>query len=247
MSWFEEWFDSPLYEKIYSNRNKEEAALLANLIETIIPIEKYSNILDLGCGRGRHSITLAQRGYQVTGLDLSEEAIHKARRLAENEGLANLQFFIGDMRDQLDYTFDAVLNLFTTFGYFLDDSENIKVLFNVKNMIKNDGIFIQDFLNSSYIKKTLVPHETGRYENLYYEIERRIENGMVFKNIRFTGPDLTEPVEYNERVKLYNLTWFKEQLSNTGLKLQATYGEYDGRSYDEQESSRMIMVSKKSE
>ncbi len=248
MSWFEEWFDSPLYEKIYANRNREEAALLADLIETIIPNDSYPNILDLGCGRGRHSIALAHRGYRVTGLDLSEEAIQKARRLAGIENLDHkLRFIVGDMREPLNQTFDAVLNLFTTFGYFLEDSENCKVLTNVRNMLKDDGIFIQDFLNPSYIIKTLVPFEEGRYENLHYQIERSIENGMVLKKIRFTGPELNEPVEFNERVKLYNLTWFKNQLSNTGLKLQTTYGEYDGRPYNEEESSRLIMISKKNE
>jgi len=79
MSWFEEWFDSPLYEKLYANRNSDEAERLADLIEKEIPVKKYSTVLDLGCGRGRHSIALATRGYDVTGVDLSEEALAKAR------------------------------------------------------------------------------------------------------------------------------------------------------------------------
>lgn len=245
MSWFEEWFDSPLYEKIYANRNREEAARLADLIETVIPKENYPNILDLGCGRGRHSIALAQRGYQVTGVDLSDAAIQKARNLAEREGLDDLHFTVGDMREPLDHSFDAVLNLFTTFGYFLNDSENRKVLFNVSSMLKMNGFFIQDFLNPSYVKKTLVPKEKGRYENFQYEIERYIEDEMVIKKIRFTGPALTEPVEFNERVKLYNLEWFEEQLPRAGLNLQSTFGEYDGKPYTENESSRMIMISRK--
>ncbi len=245
MSWFEEWFDSPLYEKIYANRNREEAVQLIDFIETFIPVKKYPNILDLGCGRGRHSISLAQRGYQVTGIDLSEAAILKAKRLSESEGLNSVRFLIGDMREPLNLTFDSILNLFTTFGYFLDDSENLKVLTNVSGMLNKEGVFIQDFLNPSHIKKNLVPEEEGSYENLHYHIERYIENEMVFKNIRFTGPTLDEPVVFNERVKLYNLDWFQDHLKLAGLTMQSTYGEYDGTPYDKDESSRMIMISRK--
>src|SRR6056297_542997 len=111
MSWFEEWFDSPLYEKLYSNRDEKDAASLADLIEEVIPVSAYRNVLDLGCGRGRHSITLAQRGYQVTGIDLSNKAIEKAKRIAGQKNLNNVKFFVRDMRDPLPKQFDAIVNL----------------------------------------------------------------------------------------------------------------------------------------
>src|SRR5690625_5115337 len=99
MSWSEDRFDSPSYEKLYSNRNKEEARLLADLIEDEIPKQSYPEILDLGCGRGRHSIALARRGYQVTGIDLSKEVVGKAEEIAEEAGLRNVTFLTGDMRE----------------------------------------------------------------------------------------------------------------------------------------------------
>ncbi|HKL03925.1 MAG TPA: methyltransferase domain-containing protein, partial [Cryomorphaceae bacterium] len=135
MSWFEEWFDSPLYEKLYSNRDEKDAASLAELIEEVIPVSDYRNILDLGCGRGRHSITLAQRGYQVTGIDLSKKAIQKAKRIARQKNLDNVEFFVRDMRAPLPKQFDAIVNLFTTFGYFLEDEENRRVLVNTQKML----------------------------------------------------------------------------------------------------------------
>ncbi|MEX0945137.1 MAG: class I SAM-dependent methyltransferase [Balneolaceae bacterium] len=247
MSWFEEWFDSPLYEKIYADRNEEEAALLADLIQKIIPNSDYPEILDLGCGRGRHSINLANRGYHVTGVDLSEQAIKKAKRLASEDHLHDIRFLVGDMRDPLHREFDAILNLFTTFGYFLEDSENRKVLYNVSGMLKEDGIFIQDFLNPYFVNNTLVSREEGRYEDLQYEIERKIEDRMVFKKIRFTGDSLDEPVEFSERVKLYDLNWFENQLPTAGLKLKTCYGDYHGNPYKTDKSPRLIMVSTKEE
>lgn len=245
MSWFEEWFDSPLYEKIYANRNREEAAQLATLIENQIPVSDYPKLLDLGCGRGRHSITLAKRGYHVTGVDLSEEAIKKASQIAADDNLKNIEFFIGDMRDPINRTFDAVLNLFTTFGYFLDDSENIDVLKNVNRMLKTGGLFMQDYMNSELVRMNLVPSEEGEYEKIHYNIERKIEKNMVFKTIRFSGPDLDEPLEFTERVKLYDLNWFEKELESNGFELLTIYGNYRGDSFVQNESPRLIMLSQK--
>ena len=140
MNWFEEWFDSPLYEKLYAYRNKNEADQLADLIEEEIPVSNFPKILDLGCGRGRHSITLAERGYNVLGMDLSKEVISKAAQIAAKKNLPNLRFQVGDMRRPLDKTFDAVVNLFTSFGYFRDDGENAQVIESVSKMLGHKNI-----------------------------------------------------------------------------------------------------------
>ncbi|TVR28810.1 MAG: class I SAM-dependent methyltransferase [Balneolaceae bacterium] len=247
MSWFEDWFDSPLYEKLYADRDDNEADLLANLIEKELPADQYPKVLDLGCGRGRHSITLARRGYDVTGIDLSKQAVKKAREKASALGLDNLTFHIGDMREPLPFRFDAVLNLFTTFGYFLDDLENAKVLQSVNKMLQTDGMLLIDYLNAQYVENNLVPKESGSYTGVTYEVERFIKNGMVFKNIRFSQGDLTEPIEYQERVKLYGLDWFKTHLRQCGFSLENTYGDYTGSPFNESKSSRLLMIARKTE
>lgn len=245
MSWFEEWFDSPLYEKLYSNRNEEEAILLADLIGKIIPKNRFSHLLDLGCGRGRHSLTLAERGYNVTGTDLSPSAIEKATSLALERELTDVRFEVRDMRDPLDVTFDAIVNLFTTFGYFLDDDENRSVIQSVSTMLKSEGVFVMDYLNPAVVAENLISSEEGEYGSYHYKIQRHIENEMVFKTIRFEGADLPEPVEYQERVKLYELGWFKTEFRKNGLNLINCYGNYKGAPYSEKESPRMLMVAQK--
>jgi len=243
MSWFEEWFDSPLYEKLYSNRDEKDAASLADLIEEVIPVSAYRNVLDLGCGRGRHSITLAQRGYQVTGIDLSNKAIEKAKRIAGQKNLNNVKFFVRDMRDPLPKQFDAIVNLFTTFGYFLEDEENRRVLRNTGKMLNQGGILFLDYLNPHYVEKNLVPSESGMYENLTYNVTRQIKDGMVFKTIQFSDDSLDEPVKYRERVKLYDLEWFRDVLTESGYDIIETYGNYEGSPFLV-ESPRMIIVAK---
>jgi SAM-dependent methyltransferase len=243
MSWFEEWFDSPLYEKLYSNRDETDAASLADLIEEVIPASDYRTILDLGCGRGRHSITLAQRGYQVTGIDLSKKAIKKAKRIAGQKNLKNVDFLVRDMRDPLPKQFDAIVNLFTTFGYFLEDEENRRVLRNTNKMLKQGGVLFLDYLNPHYVEKNLVPSESGMYGNLTYNVTREINDGMVFKTIQFSDDSLDEPVKYRERVKLYDLEWFRDVLTESDYTIVETYGNYEGAPFLV-ESPRMIIVAK---
>jgi len=244
-SWFEEWFDSPLYEKLYAHRNEEEARKLAELIEDFIPLPEYKNLLDLGCGRGRHSLTLAERGYDVTGTDLSPKAIKKAKQLAAERELSNVHFEVRDMREVLPHRFDAVLNLFTTFGYFLEDEENASVFDGVHKMLDENGRFLIDFLNAAKVEEGLVAEESGSYENLDYQIERFIADGMVHKKIRFTAAGLKGPVEYQERVKLYGKDWFEPQLKARGFNILDFKGDYSGSRFSEEKSPRLIILVEK--
>jgi cyclopropane fatty-acyl-phospholipid synthase-like methyltransferase len=245
MSWFEEWFDSPLYEKLYVNRNEKEASMLANLIEKELPVNQYTKVLDLGCGRGRHSLSLAKRGYMVTGTDLSDQAIKKAQMKASQEDLENITFHVRDMRDPLTEKFDAILNLFTTFGYFLDDHENVRVFKSVHKMLEEYGVFLIDYMNAQFVRKNLVPRESGNYEGISYDIERFIREGMVFKKIHFTGDKLSKPIEYQERVKLYELKWFRSKLRDCGFSMLKTYGDYRGSQFDPVNSRRLLMIAAK--
>lgn len=245
MTWFKTWFNNPLYEKVYAYRDEEEAALLADFIETLIPADRWPKLLDLACGRGRHSLNMARRGYRVTGVDLAPEAIKTASEKALEEGITSVTFEIGDMREPVGGPYDSILNLFTSFGYFEDDEENIRVLRNVESMLIQGGFFIQDYLNPVSVRNTLVPREERTAGRSTFQIERKIEQDMVIKTIRFSGDSDHAPAEFSERVKLYENYWFKEQLKKSGLTLIATYGDYEGSPFDPETSPRQLMVSQK--
>lgn len=244
MNWFEKWFNSPLYEKLYSHRNTDDAAKLAGIIEEVIPVRTHSDLLDLACGRGRHSILLAKKGYDVTGIDLSETAIRKARKRAQRKGINNVQFRTGDMRENPGVIFDAIVSLFTSFGYFFEDEENVRVLKNVRGMLKRDGLFLMDYLNPSYVKKNLVIEEKKIIEGVRFNIKRAIEDNMVFKTISLTDPQTGKPIKHTERVKLYDLEWFHTHKAECGLEISAVFGNYHGDSFDSVNSPRCIMLSK---
>lgn len=245
MNWYEEWFDSPLYEFLYASRDEKDANRLADLIEEKIPLKEYRQIVDVGCGRGRHSISLAERGYRVTGFDLSPLAVEKAKKSAKERGLNNVRFRVQDMRVPLQETFDGAVNLFTTFGYFMDEKENRDVLKSISRMLKPDGRFLIDFLNAGRVKRELVPEENGSHNGIDYHIKRYIRNGCVYKEIEFGGRGLDTPRHYTERVHLFDRDWMEEGLQNAGFSIESVMGDYDGKPFDEKHSPRLIILSER--
>ncbi len=245
MSWYKEWFDSPWYERIYADRDDREARRLVKWLQEVLPPHQYPEVLDLGCGRGRHALNMAEAGYRVKGVDLSESAIRQARDNAGSRGLDDIEFVVGDMREKRPETYDLVVNLFTSFGYFEDDSENARVIGNVSEMLRPQGVLVIDYFNSEKVRNQYQPYETGQVDEISYEIFRYIEEGAIFKEIKFNGRALNEKSSYQERVKLYNLEWFEETLNDYQLTLENVYGDYDGSSYVPGESPRMIIMARK--
>lgn len=242
MDWFEEWFDSPLYEKLYADRDEVEATRLVELLVETLDLNKCSKILDLGCGRGRHSISLNKKGYRVKGIDLSPQAIKTAREKVKNLGLENISFEVRDMRNPLPETFDAIVNLFTTFGYFSTDQENAKVLDSVVSMLEPDGVFVLDFLNAEKVKKSYRPSDSGFFQGIEYNVSRYIKNGAIYKDIEFIGDRVNGHRKYSERVKLYGLDWFKEEMEKRNLHIEHVYGDYRGNDFDPETSPRLLII-----
>lgn len=243
LSWFEDWFDSPLYERLYANRDEEEAKQLIVLLEKTLNLNNSSTILDLGCGRGRHALNLARKGYDVTGIDLSEEAIKTAKAKAEKEGLRNICFKVRDMRRPLPETFDGIVNLFTTFGYFEQDEENTQVLDSIVEMLEPGGIFVLDYMNSTKVKKSFKPNDHGHFRDIEFKVDRYIRDGAIIKEIEFSGGPIDGVRTYSEHVKLYELDWFRRELDKRNLEIDQLYGDYQGNEFDRKSSPRLMIVS----
>ena len=113
--WYKEWFSSPYYDILYYKRNEQEASAFIQLLLSNLNAPKESFMLDVACGKGRHSRILAAMGYDVTGIDISEPAVLEAKSYETEK----LHFFCHDMRlpFYINY-FDYAFNFFTSFGYF---------------------------------------------------------------------------------------------------------------------------------
>ncbi len=239
MEWFESWFNTPYYHNLYLCRNTDEANHFLQKLLPYLALPKNSKILDIGCGKGRHAQIISQMGFDVTGFDLSKQSIHEAKKL-ENE---HLSFYVHDMRN-LFFTnyFDYAFNLFTSFGYFENERENIKTLKSTHAGLKKNGLLIIDFLNASKVQKNFVSNEKKEVGDIVYHINKHIDNNRIIKEIKFNdkGKDFT----YSEKVQLLTLTDFKRILTLSGFKIKETFGSYNLDPFIE-ESDRLIILAEK--
>ncbi|CAH8769294.1 class I SAM-dependent methyltransferase [Paenibacillus dendritiformis] len=237
--WYERSFGRD-YLLVYRHRDFQGATQEVHGMMEWLRLPASASILDLCCGMGRHALALAEAGYRVTGVDLSEVLLEEAMA---HDTRGQVKFLRGDMRElPVDGPFDAVVNLFTSFGYFTDNEDNARVFQEIHRVLKPQGRFIVDFLNPSYVRQHLVPHSERVDGGTRIEERRRIENGFVKKAITLTDASGGEQREYEERVRLYELADFRNMMDEAGLVIDQVHGSYDGAAYDEEQSKRMIMV-----
>lgn len=231
--WFSTWFDSPLYHLLYKKRDQTEANDFLDLLIERLGIQRGAKILDLGCGRGRFAKYLGSKGFDVLGIDLSKNSIQYAKRFEHS----NLHFEVHDMRDSLaDRKFQYVFNLFTSFGYFSTEDEDIAVLTSVRESIPHNGTLVIDFINGEKAEQNLIKEEDVKIDDLKFHITRWIENGRIYKQIEVNNQ------QFREEVKLLSLEQFQDYASKTGFQLTDIYGDYRLRAYNKTESDRLIMV-----
>jgi 2-polyprenyl-3-methyl-5-hydroxy-6-metoxy-1,4-benzoquinol methylase len=243
--WYRDWFRDSNYLTVYQHRDTQEAEQMLALIERTIEHSLDESILDLGCGSGRHSISLAKRGYQnITGIDLSPTLLEVAKKTAEEEGLS-VRFEQHDMRHIPDeWKFDLVINLFTSFGYFETDEENAEVINGMCKALKPGGWLVMDFFNSHWLRHNLVAHdERIMPDGKRLEQTRWIENGRVEKRLLLRST--SEAVEFVESVRMFTLEEFKQMFAQNGLVLKHLFGGYDGSEFNEANSNRLIMFAQR--
>ncbi|WP_166240415.1 class I SAM-dependent methyltransferase [Paenibacillus turpanensis] len=244
-AWYTKSFGDD-YLLVYKHRDMEGAAAEVKAMINWLKLPDQATVLDLCCGTGRHSQALAEAGYRVTGVDLSDRLLEEAHK-TNSDG--KIRFVRGDMRHvPLEGPFDAVVNLFTSFGYFDEERENQLVLREIARLLKPEGRFIIDYLNAPYIAERLVPYSEREDGGVRIEERRSLEDGFVRKRISIRSAEAPEQERhYMEQVKLYGLADFKRLLKGTGLLLDRIYGGYDGSEYDPVHSTRLIMTGHKGE
>jgi len=242
-AWFEDWFNSPYYHLLYNNRNEDEAqAFIERLINYLKPINN-SRILDVACGKGRHSKVLADMGFDVTGIDLSEASIEDANKESHN----TLQFFQHDMRlpFRINY-YDFAFNFFTSFGYFNTQREHNNALRSITQSLKKDGKVVIDFLNREYISDRLEANATVKRDDITFIISKWHDENHFHKRIEVKEDNEdTIKLLYTERVAKFGLPEFSEMLTLQKSEIVAVFGDYNLGEYDIKNSPRLIIIAKK--
>jgi 2-polyprenyl-3-methyl-5-hydroxy-6-metoxy-1,4-benzoquinol methylase len=237
--WFSSWFDTKYYHILYKNRDESEAKIfISNLIQKL-ELSKGTKVLDLACGKGRHSITMHEHGLDVLGVDLSPNSIKIANESAQD----GLRFEVHDMRETINEKFDIVFNLFTSFGYFSDLEDNSRVMKSVNDMLNSDGLFVIDFMNSVRVINSLVAQENKTIEGIEFELTRKYDGVRITKDIRFSDEGCN--YHHSESVQALGLDDFNELLTNNGFKIKKTYGNFELEPFDSKTSDRLIIVAQK--
>jgi len=237
MQWFECWFNTPYYHLLYGKRNEEEAAFFLDNLLALLKLQQGARCWDLNCGKGRHALYLNKKGFEVIGTDLSTESIARAKPY-END---TLHFYTHDMRG-LFYAnyFDAVFNLFTSFGYFKHRYDDEKVLRSVANSLKEGGFFVMDFFNAEHVLKNLVPLEEKTVGDTRFTIKRKADNGFIVKEIHVEGKE--GPCDYKEEVRALTLPELEEMAKKAGLRIKEVFGNYALQPFNSTASERLILI-----
>lgn len=236
--WYASWFDTSYYHTLYKDRDYTEAQAFMDNLTNYINLPEHGKILDLACGKGRHSIYLNKLGYNVTGVDLSEQSIKHAKQF-END---TLKFDVHDMTKPYPETFDAVFNLFTSFGYFETDECDLHTIKSIKAELNESGFAVIDFMNPEYVINNLVSENTKTVDDIDFLQKRRVENGHIIKDISFTADG--EDFNFQERVKAINLQDFEVLFKKADVHLLDVFGDYKLNAFDAKTSQRLIMIFK---
>ncbi|MFE3866658.1 class I SAM-dependent methyltransferase [Flavobacterium sp. LS2P90] len=237
-NWYTSWFDTPYYHILYKERNYREAQVFMDNITHYLNLPEKAKVLDLACGKGRHSIYLNQIGFDVLGADLSENSIAEASKNT-NE---TLHFKVHDMREPFEEKYDAIFNLFTSFGYFENDEDNLTTLKAIKESLSEYGFAVIDFMNVPQVLETLVSEETKTVDEIEFHIKRYLKDGHIYKEIDFE--DKGQKFHFTEKVKALTLQDFEQLMEEAGIYLLDIFGDYKLKKFHKTESERLIMIFK---
>lgn len=240
--WYASWFGEE-YLALYPERDDLEAQRQAEFVLGILsPYARKGRggILDLACGTGRHAVVLA-RGGPVTGVDLSAPLLGRARARRAEPGPGLVR---ADMR-RLPFAggaFGAVVNFFTSFGYFDDPADDVRVLGEVARVLAPGGAFLSDVFNAARVLSTLVSREERTVAGERVSIRRSYDPGSrrVEKEITMgTGPAART---FRERVRVYLRDELEALHREARFGVTAAFGDFDGTPYDPRRSPRLILL-----
>jgi SAM-dependent methyltransferase len=242
-AWYVRAFQKDYLDR-YAYRSDELGARETRLIVETLNVPAGGRVLDLCCGGGRHARALARRGIRVVGVDLSAGLLEEAAR--HSRGLP-VEYFCGDMREIPlgSNSVDGVASLFTSFGYFHEDSENQRVFADVHRVLKPGARYVLDFLNAPAAIAGLIPRSV-RFLSGGCLKERRWYDGRSGRiNKLVLGRYHGNRQHVFETVRAYRPRELEEMLAQAGLHMEKRFGNLTGAEFDPRGSPRCVLVSRK--
>ena len=246
-AWYVDFFRSD-YLNVYGHMFTEERAEKESaFVASALDLKPGALVLDLCCGQGRHSVQLAKRGLKVTGLDLNPDYVELAQQAAKSSKV-EIETVAADMREiPFENKFDAIVNMYSSFGYLESEAEDLKVLESAARALKRGGQVLLDMLNREWAIDNYIQNDwhTGADGTLYVE-RRDLDLATSRMHVHFIVIDpkggRRESIGHN--IRLYTLTEMTRLLERVGLRVKSLLGGFDGEEYAIG-TRRMIIVAKK--
>jgi SAM-dependent methyltransferase len=235
----ENWFNTKYYHLLYKNRDEQEAQLFLNNLFTVIQPRKTDKFLDIACGNGRHSHYINSLGFEIHGIDNADQNILSANKKSNN----NCHFEVFDMRKTFKKEqFDFCLNLFTSFGYFDNDEDDLLAFKAMANNLKKGGKLVFDFMNAKKVINKLVVSETKKIDHISFNIKRNFDSKYITKEISFMDD---KDYSFKEKVRALFLNDISDLMQKSGLNIINIWGDYELNDFDIINSNRLIILAQK--
>jgi len=216
---------------------------VTNLI-SLLKISPGATVLDLCCGPGRHALELSRRGFSVVGVDRTRIYLDKARKQAETEGL-KVEFLQEDMRNYCKPgAFDAVINLFTSFGFFEDKREDELVLKNVYRSLKEGGVFVIDIIGKEVIARIFRERDWSEEDGVLFLEDRKVVKDWSWMENRWILIKGNKREEFHFSHRPYSAVELATLLKTSGFNTITIYGDLAGSPYDHK-AKRLVAVAQK--
>jgi|YelNatPaOPRAMG01_1025707.scaffolds.fasta_scaffold16209_5 ubiquinone/menaquinone biosynthesis C-methylase UbiE len=244
--WRDEYFSKAYYEFLARHLTKERTKKEVDFLEVVVPIKKNMLILDLGCGFGRHCIEMRKRGYKVIGVDRSYDLLEIAKKKANEENL-DIDFYLLEYKNlnQLNYSFDVVLSLYTSFGLnsYKEDKETLNEVYKI---LKSKGRLLIDIENREALLRHFIPYSWDIMNDFVLLSEHKFEpeTGYYISKRIIYNRNTGEVKEFFRKIYLYTASELSNLLEDSGFKVLRFMGDYEGHKYHIA-SHRLIILSEK--
>jgi SAM-dependent methyltransferase len=242
--WWKEYFDADFLRLYRAVLPPEEAHTAAAAISELLDLAPSSRILDLACGWGRHSVEFSRLGFDVIGVDRSELLLRNARAPAAGERAPS--WVCGDIRElPFPPSFDAVVCLFSSLGYFLSDEEDLRALRAARGVLRDGGLLVLETMHRDaavrdYAERDWWEGEQG--EHIWVEREFDPVEGVTHETIRWSRGDGTGGEKYHAS-RIRTATEWTTMLRDAGFNPVAMYGGWDLEPFSYGSATLVIVAS----
>ena len=243
------WYDQDSYwttfESILFNRKRlaDTPSQVDNIIK-LLNVKEGAKILDLCCGIGRHSLEFVRRGFQVTGVDRTKSYLDKAKKQAKAEDLP-IELVNEDMRNFCrDDVFDVVINMFTSFGYFEDASDDRQVVENVYRSLRSGGKFLIEMMGKELVARDFRERDWNEINGFTILEDRKLLNNWEKIQSRWIILKDDQQIEHKIVLRLYSAAELTALLEQTDFSDVKVYGSLEGIDYD-YKAKRLVVVAQK--